>query len=143
MVADRRSRAKPGTPRRTHAGGCRAGTAYRLRRKFRTSCFFRSPSWLKLLMTPFASDGPNFRFPRLLCSWIATSRSSVRPSWRKKMRLPRPHSGEVREEVDALVVQRLDRDVGTRRQRWRVTERASDTDEQRAAVADRSGATRR
>src|SRR5207249_8102121 len=58
---------------------------------------------------------------------------------------PRPHvvEQEIREEVDGLVVQRLDRDVVTRRQRRRVTESTPCAHEQAAAVADRSGATRR
>src|SRR5215475_14577564 len=47
-------------------------------------------------MTLLASDGPNLLFPALLCAWIASTRSSVRPSWRKKIRWPRPHSGAVR-----------------------------------------------
>src|SRR6516164_8728438 len=47
-------------------------------------------------MTRLASDGPNFVLPLLRCALIATSRSLVRPSCRKNTRLPRPHSGAVR-----------------------------------------------
>src|SRR6267142_740924 len=47
-------------------------------------------------MTLLASEGPNFKLPSLRWALIAVSRSSVRPSWRKKIRLPRPHSGAVR-----------------------------------------------
>src|SRR5262249_20685517 len=68
---------------------------YRLRRKFRRSCFLFSLRLLKLSMTALASDGPNVLFPALLWAWIASMRSLVRPSWRKKMRCPRPHNGAV------------------------------------------------
>src|SRR6185503_15982178 len=55
--------------------------------------FLRSPRLLKLLMTPFASE------PLLECSRMARSRSEVRPSCRKKIRWPRPHSGAVRNSL--------------------------------------------
>ena len=69
---------------------------YSERRKFSRSCFSRSSRRLNLSITALASDGPNLELPSLRCSRIASRRSSVRPSWRKKTRWPSPHSGAVR-----------------------------------------------
>src|SRR5262249_48834748 len=73
--------------------GSMSRTDYSERRKLSTSCLDRSPRLLKLLMTPFASE------PKLECSLMARSRFEVRPSCRKKIRWPRPHSGAVRNSL--------------------------------------------
>src|SRR2546430_10972055 len=57
------------------------------------SCFPDSESALKLAITAFASDGG---LPALAWAWIASSRSVVRPSCRKKILCPSPHRGAVR-----------------------------------------------
>src|SRR5947208_3081765 len=71
--------------------GRKAG--YSERRKLSMSCFALSGSTTNRLITPFASD------PELACWRIATFRSEVRPSCRKKIRCPTPHSGAVRNSL--------------------------------------------
>src|SRR5215510_14807305 len=63
---------------------------YRDRRKLNNACWSCSDSMLNLLITPLASE------PWLACSLMACWMSSVRPSCRKKMRWPTPHSGAER-----------------------------------------------
>src|SRR5262249_56664769 len=53
---------------------------YSERRKLNSSCFWNSERPLNLEITALASE------PLLACAWIASFRSSVRPSCRKKMR---------------------------------------------------------
>src|SRR2546427_163039 len=60
------------------------------------SCFPDSESALKLAITAFASDGGKDALPALAWAWIASSRSVVRPSCRKKILCPSPHRGAVR-----------------------------------------------
>src|ERR1700742_1811053 len=64
--------------------------SYSERRKFNTSCWLAAESWLKFDTTVEASE------PLLACALMAVSRLLVRPSCRKKMRWPSPHSGAVR-----------------------------------------------
>src|SRR6185295_12493325 len=66
---------------------------YSDRRKLNRSCFWNSERLLNLEITAFASE------PVLECAWIASFRSSVRPSCRKKIRWPRPQSGAVRNSL--------------------------------------------
>src|SRR5262249_38049683 len=88
------------------------------RRKSRTACLSATDRPLKLLMTALASDAgkpllvivplSRTRLARLpvtvsevtvaaeKCAWIAAIRSLVRPSCRKNIRCPMPHSGVVR-----------------------------------------------
>ena len=53
-------------------------------------CWLGVSCWSKIASTVVASP------PLLSCASIAQSRSLQRPSWRKKMRWPRPHKGAVR-----------------------------------------------
>src|SRR5262245_31754742 len=91
---EKRAQPLPGRGEAEPAG--RARQRYSERRKFSRACLSPSSSRLYLSITALASDGPNLELPPLLCAWIASWRSSVRPSWRKKTRLPSPHSGAVR-----------------------------------------------
>src|SRR6185436_6763262 len=61
------------------------------RKKLTMSCCCETDRLMKKL-----NDGPLASEPLLLCERIAETRSDVRPSCRKKMRWPRPHSGAVR-----------------------------------------------
>src|SRR6266704_2355707 len=63
---------------------------YSERRKFNRFCLFAADKALKFAITVLASD------PVLACAAMAVSRFFVRPSCRKKMRCPRPHSGDDR-----------------------------------------------
>ena len=73
--------------------------SYSERRKLRTSCFWFSRSWLKFPITAFASEALRVKTLPLLCARIASSKSDVRPSCRKKSRCPSPHSGAVRNSL--------------------------------------------
>src|SRR6266850_1572836 len=68
---------------------------YSERRKLRTSCFWFSRSRLKFPITAFASEASRVKTLPLLCARIASSKSDVRPSCRRKSRCPSPHSGAV------------------------------------------------
>src|SRR5581483_6046334 len=63
---------------------------YSERRKSSRACWL---AWLRFAMLLTVTLAPE---PELWWAWIATTRSLVRPSWRKNMRWPRPHSGAVR-----------------------------------------------
>ncbi len=116
------------------------------------SCFALSGSRWNRLLTLFASE------PGLACWRIATFRSEVLPSCRKKIRWPTPHSGAVRnsvgkphahvvdqqvgEEVHLLIAQRRHRGVAGGERR-RMAERAADVDELLPAPRDGVGTARR
>jgi hypothetical protein len=86
-----RMRCVCGTGQRACSTGSVEGiSGYNERRKFRMSCFCSSVSPLKFLITFLAS------LRGLSCCPIASRRSFVRPSWRKKIRWPSPHKGAVR-----------------------------------------------
>src|SRR5262245_34223942 len=69
---------------------------YNERRKFSRSRLSVSDSALKRSTTTLASEPRYSTLPALLWARMAATRSVVRPSWRKKMRWPRPHNGAVR-----------------------------------------------
>ena len=75
---------------KSRPGPFRAMCGYNDRRKFSKSCCCCWVNALKLAITLFASD------PELECAWIACIKSDVRPSCKKKIRLPTPHKGAVR-----------------------------------------------
>src|SRR6267142_6139191 len=77
------------------APATRRFVGYSERRKLRTSCFWFSRSWLKFPITAFASEASRVKTLPLLCARIASSKSEVRPSCRRKSRCPSPHSGAV------------------------------------------------
>src|SRR5262245_57447599 len=66
---------------------------YSDRRKLNNACWSCSDSRLNLLITPLASE------PWLACCLMACWMSLVRPSCRKKMRWPTPHSGAERNSL--------------------------------------------
>src|SRR6476646_1399464 len=86
----RKMRKKEGEALRRLALKLFACLSYSERRKFNRFCLFVADSALKFAITVLASD------PVLECAVIAVIRLLVRPSCRKKILCPRPHSGAVR-----------------------------------------------
>src|SRR5579872_3097024 len=102
-----------------HSAAPKPRASYSDRRKFNISCFCDVFKALKFPITVFASE-PHVKTrekgvksepfslktsadcvvtqsdPELIWSWIACSKSLVRPSCKKNRRCPRPHSGAVR-----------------------------------------------